>query len=78
MSERNLSYEINCETLSKIFICIDESLNKKINTDSNLIINNSKIVNKVKLTKVSFNKNNPYLSKINLTKNESFTNNKTS
>ena len=78
MSESINNYEISGELLTKIFLHIENSLNKKsaspkLNIEK--IEKNDKII---KLKKVNFNITNPFLSKIKKIRKESISSNKTS
>ena len=62
MVERKLTYEIEKETLSKIFLQIEESLtNKKLSSSRNV---NNLTDDKIVLKKVNFNQKNPFLSNV--------------
>ena len=60
MSEK---YEIDKETLTKIFIQIEESIINQTSS-SDITINDDGNKKKIKLKKISFNNKNPYLSKV--------------
>ena len=78
MSENINNYEISGELLTKIFLQIENSLNKKITPTK---LNIKKIENKektIKLTKINFNTKNPFLSKIKKIRKDSISSNKTS
>ena len=78
MSENINNYEISGELLTKIFLQIENSLNKKITP---IKLNIKKIENKektIKLTKINFNTKNPFLSKIKKIRKDSISSNKTS
>lgn len=78
MSENINNYEISGELLTKIFLQIENSLNKK---NTPIKLNIKKIENKektIKLTKINFNTKNPFLSKIKKIRKDSISSNKTS
>ena len=60
MSEK---YEIDKETLTKIFIQIEESIINQTSS-SDITINDDGNGEKINLKKISFNNKNPYLSKV--------------
>ena len=57
------NYEIDKETLTKIFIQIEESFINQTSS-SNITINDDGNGEKIKLKKIAFNNKNPYLSKV--------------
>jgi hypothetical protein len=77
MSERKFSYEISGETLTKIFLNIEESLSNKTVFPS-INIKDTLTKDRIKLTRVNLNMKNPFLSKIKKIRKESFQSNKTS
>ncbi len=56
------NYEIDKETLTKIFIQIESFINQT--SSSNITINDDGNGEKIKLKKITFNNKNPYLSKV--------------
>ena len=76
MSERKFSYEISGETLTKIFLNIEESLSNKTVFPS-INIKDTLTKDRIKLTRVNLNVKNPFLSKIKKIRKESFQSNKT-
>ena len=78
MSESINNYEISGELLTKIFLHIENSLNKKSASPKLNIKKNEKNDKIIKLKKVNFNIKNPFLSKIKKIRKESFQSNKTS
>ena len=78
MSETINNCEISGELLTKIFLHIENSLNKK-STPTKLSVKNIENKEKtIKLAKVNFNAKNPFLSKIKKIRKESISSNKTS
>ena len=65
MSEK--IFEIDNETLYKVFIQIEEFMTNQ--TDSSFTINNNNKGEKIKLKKIAFNNKNPYLEKVKKIKN---------
>ncbi len=61
MSEKN--FEIDKETLYKVFIQIEEFMTNQTDS-SNFTINDNNKGEKIKLKKITFNNKNPYLEKI--------------
>ena len=57
------NYEIDKETLTKIFIQIEESIINQTSS-SDITINDDGNGEKIKLKKITFNNKNPYLSKV--------------
>jgi hypothetical protein len=66
MSEKN--FEIDKETLYKVFIQIEEFMTNQTDS-SNFTINDNNKGEKIKLKKITFNNKNPYLEKVKKIKN---------
>ena len=66
MSEK--IFEIDNETLYKVFIQIEEFMTNQTDS-SNFTINDNNKGEKIKLKKITFNNKNPYLEKVKKIKN---------